>query len=93
MEDLIFNRKVEDLVRQIVPQITRGSGFTDRKLTDTPLDKNQYVPRSYVTNNGTIRPTSSVIGQPFLDMTLASGRGKPIYWNGTGWIDATGTYV
>jgi hypothetical protein len=79
----------------VVQTYLKSSAFTDRKLTDTPTDALQVVPRKYITNNGptTNRPTSSVVGQPFLDTSLASGRGKPIWWNGTGWIDATGTYV
>jgi len=89
MEDKELKKVIDERIKQ---QLKSGL-FTARKLTDTPTDDLQVVPRKYVTNNGTVRPTSSVVGQPFLDMTLASGRGKPIYWNGTGWVDATGTYV
>lgn len=80
---------------QQLRQVIRDSLFTGRKPTDTPTDALDVVPRKYVTNNGLTasRPTSSVVGQPYLDMTLASGRGKPIWYNGTGWIDATGTYT
>lgn len=85
--------KIKELIKSEVPKILKGVGFTERKITDTPTDALQVVNRAYITNNGLTRPTSSVVGQPFLDMNLASGRGKPIYWNGTGWIDATGTYV
>lgn len=77
---------------EVAKQLQSGL-FSARKLTDTPTDALQMVNRKYVTNNGTVRPTSSVIGQPFLDTSLASGRGKPIWWNGTGWVDATGTFV
>lgn len=84
---------IDDRIKTKVPQFLQSSAFTNRKLTDTPTDDLQIVPRKYVTNNGTVRPISSVIGQPFLDMSLASGRGQPIYWNGIGWIDATGSYV
>jgi len=70
----------------------QDKGFS-KKIGDTPTDALQLVPRSYVTANGTVRPRSSVVGQFFLDTTLASGRGKPIWWNGTGWVDATGSYV
>lgn len=87
------NQQLNEQVIRIMKDYLKSNAFTDRKLTDTPTDALQAVPRKYVTNNGTVRPTSSVVGQPFLDMTLASGRGKIIYWNGTGWIDATGTYV
>lgn len=33
------------------------------------------------------RPSSpAFVGQSFFDTTL----GKPVFWNGTGWVDATG---
>lgn len=79
------------IATEVAKQLQSGL-FTARKLTDTPTDALQAVNRKYITNNGTVRPTSSVVGQPFLDTSLASGRGKPLWWNGTGWIDATGTY-
>lgn len=33
------------------------------------------------------RPTARPVGQQFFDTTL----GKPVWWNGTAWVDATGT--
>lgn len=85
---------VKDDILKIIREYNRSSGFTDRKLTDTPSDALQVVPRKYVTNNGPTasRPTASVIGQPYFDTSLASGRGKPVWWNGTGFVDATGSY-
>lgn len=88
-----MTQMIDERVRKLVPEILKTSAFTDRKLTDTPTDSLSVVNRQYVTLNGTTRPTSSVMGQQFIDTTLASGRGKPIYWNGIGWIDATGAYV
>lgn len=95
MENEALQKIIDERIKKLVPEILKGSGFTDRKLTDTPTDKNAVVPRAYVTMNGvsSARPTSSVIGQFYLDMTLASGRGKPVYWNGIGFVDATGSYV
>lgn len=80
---------------KIVEEYLKSQAFTSRKLTDIPTDALQVVSRKYVTMNGTSanRPTASVVGQQYLDMTLASGRGMPVWWNGTGFIDATGTYV
>ncbi len=94
-ERIKFKKDVEDVIREVVPKYLQQSAFQDRKLTDTPLDAFQVVSRQYVTLHGpsSSRPTSSVIGQFYLDMTLASGRGKPVWWNGTGFVDATGTYV
>lgn len=83
----------KDDVVSIIKAYNQGGGFTDRKLIDTPTDSNMAVPRGYVTMNGVSasRPTSSIIGQRYFDTSL--GNGKPIYWNGTGFVDATGTFV
>ena len=95
MEDTELQKIIDERFQKLIKEHEQTTGFTDRKLTDTPTDALQVVNRKYVTLNGlsASRPTSSVIGQQYLDMTLASGRGKPVYWNGTGFIDATGTYV
>lgn len=93
MNDIEFNKKMDDRIMQKVPEYLQSRAFQDRKLTDTPTDDLQIVPRKYVNLYGTVRPTSSVVGQHFFDINLASGRGKDITWNGTGWVDATGTYV
>lgn len=71
------------------------ASFTQKRVADTPTDALQIVNRKYVTLNGssTNRPVASVIGQQYFDTDLASGRGKPVWWNGTGFVDATGTYV
>ena len=37
--------------------------------------------------SGLTRPSTTMIGYQFFDTTL----GKPIYWNGTAWVDCTGT--
>lgn len=85
---------LRQIIQEEVKSLMQSAFFTARKLTDTPTDNNQVVNRKYVTLNGPTasRPVSSVVGQFYLDTTLASGRGKPLWWNGTGWIDATGTY-
>lgn len=36
-----------------------------------------------------LRPTVSVVGTQIFDTTI----GKPIWWNGTAWVDAAGTTV
>lgn len=89
--DANFSTDVIEVVRNYL----KGKAFSDRKVTDTPTDALSVVNRKYVTLNGVTasRPTSSVVGQLYLDTSLASGRGKPIWWNGTGWVDATGTFV
>jgi hypothetical protein len=83
--------EIKKLIQEEVKNQLKGGLFTARKLTDTPTDSLQVVNRKYVTLNGTSanRPTSSVIGQRYFDTTI----GKPIYWNGTGFVDAAGNYV
>lgn len=93
MDPQALQDTIDARIRAFIPLYMKGEGFTDRKITDTPTDALQVVNRKYVTLNGTTRPTSSVVGQSFFDASLASGRGKPITWNGTGWVDATGTYT
>jgi hypothetical protein len=85
----------EEDVRDIVQEYLKSGGFTIRKLTDMPTDALQVTSRRYVNLNGpsTQRPVSSVVGQFYLDMTLAAGNGKPTWWNGSGFIDSSGTYV
>ena len=39
--------------------------------------------------SGDERPDTPSVGMPFFDTVL----GKPIWWNGTAWVDATGTEV
>lgn len=73
----------------VVQNYMKTSAFTDRKLTDTPTDSLQVVNRRFVTLNGVTgsRPTSSILGQYYFDTTI----GYPVYWNGSTWVDATGT--
>lgn len=93
MEDDTLNKKIDDRINTVVPQYLQSSAFTDRKVTDTPLEGYQVVSRKYVTMNGitTSRPTSSVFGQFYFDNTL----NKPIWYSSVSgaWVDATGTVV
>lgn len=90
-----LKKTVKEIVLQEVTEQLKSGLFTSRKLTDTPSDSLQVVNRKYVTLNGATasRPTASVIGQHYFDTSLASGRGMPVYWNGTGFVDAAGNYV
>lgn len=89
------DEKMKREIIKVVQDYLKSSAFTDRKLTDIPTDALQVVNRKYVTMNGTSanRPVASVVGQQYLDMSLAAGNGQPVWWNGIGFIDATGTYV
>ena len=69
MDEIELNKKIDERVKKLVPEILKGSAFTDRKLGDTPTDNLSLVPRKYVTMNGSVagRPINSVIGQFYFD--------------------------
>ena len=89
MDDATLNTKI----RTEIQKYLKSSAFTDRKLTDTPSDALQVVPRKYVTNNGTVanRPKSSVasIGQPY----LATDTSIPMTYTAAGWVNGSGSVV
>lgn len=91
MDDL--NNKIDERIKIVVPQMLKGSAFTDRKLTDMPTDSLQVVPRKYVTLNGLVasRPNSSVatVGQPF----FATDTGIPMTFSTSGWRNGVGSIV
>jgi hypothetical protein len=49
-----------------------------------------YVGRGTTANRPTL--TTDDIGAAYIDTTLTVP-GKPIWWNGGGWVDATGALV
>lgn len=82
----------DDKVRKIIGEYLKGPGFKDRKLTDTPTDDNQVVPRKYVNMNGSIlsAPISSIIGQQY----FASDLGYPVFKNSNyRWVNSVGSVV
>lgn len=81
----------EEDVLKLVRDYMKSGAFSDKKITDTPTESLQVVNRRYVTLNGASasRPTSSVLGQHYFDTDL----GKPIWWQGTAFVDATGSVV
>lgn len=84
---------IKEQVIKIVKTYLKTSAFTDRKLTDTPTDSNQVVPRGYVTANGTVanRPVSSVavVGQPY----FATDTNIPMTFSTGGWRNGVGSIV
>lgn len=91
-EENKFNDKYfEDRIFKIIKQYMQSSAFTDRKLADTPTDDLSVVNRKYVNSNGTTanRPTGALIGQQYFDTTL----GYPIFYNGSNWVNSSGTTV
>ena len=91
MQEDQLKKKIDERVKEIIPEILQSSAFTVRKLTDTPTDKNLVVPRGYVTRNSTtaLRPTTSVLGEFYFDTSV----NKPVWWNGTNYQDAAGNVV
>lgn len=79
----------ETNVLSVVRKYLESYAFTQRKITDMPKDSLSVVNREFVTLNGATasRPTSSILGQFYFDTSV----GKPVYWNGTTWVDSTGT--
>ena len=81
----------DKLNKQIDERIRKATAFTVKQTGDTPTDALQFVNRKYVTLNGITanRPIASVLGQHYFDTTL----GIPVWWNGTAFVDATGSPV
>lgn len=83
----------EKIKKLIDTRFDKLFNFTSRKVTDTPTDGNQAVPRKYVTLNGGVssRPKSSVatVGQPY----LATDTKIPMTYTVTGWVNGVGSIV
>ena len=95
MEKDKINKIIDDRIKEIVPVILRGTGFSLKKITDTPTDDLQVVPRKYVNMNGSVvsRPTSSVatMGQRY----FAVDTGIPMTYNRNSsvWVNGVGSTV
>ena len=63
-----------------VPPILVASLLASGYVVIDPRDGPQGV-------NSIVRPTGVQAGQPVFDLTI----GKPIWWTGSAWVDATGT--
>ncbi len=88
-----LKKQIDDRIKKVVPEILQGTGFTARKLTDTPTDALSVVPRNYVTMNGSVagRPINSVTGQFYFntDTNTPMWRGSTgRFYNGVGSIVA-----
>ena len=93
MDKTELQKQIDERIKKLVPEMLKGSAFTDRKLTDTPTDKNSVVPRGYLTNNGAVanRPKSSVatVGQPY----SATDTGIHMTYFADGWHNGVGSLV
>ena len=86
-------KQVEEIALKVVQIYNKSTGFTDRKVTDTPTEALSLVNRRFVTlsSNLAARPTSSVavVGQRFFDLT----GNTPIWFTAGGWRNSTGSVV
>lgn len=87
-----LQKQIDERIRKLVPEILKGSAFTDRKLTDTPIDSLSVVPRKYVTMNGSVagRPSGSVIGQFYFNLNESI----PMWRIPDGrWVNSSGSVI
>ena len=93
MEKDEFFKKIDQQkeMDKTVQAYLASTAFSGRKVTDNPVDRNQVVPRGYVTRNSTtaLRPTTSVLGESYFDTTVS----KPVWYNGTAYVDAAGNII
>jgi hypothetical protein len=93
LTDYKDKREMEEFVLRVVGSYMRSSGFTQRKVTDTPTDNLSVVNRLYVTLNGNVanRPLSSVatVGQPY----YATDTFIPMTFSDQGWRNGVGSIV
>lgn len=92
MEKEEIQKLIDKRIRNIVPEYLQSAAFVDRKLTDTPTDDLQVVPRKYVNMYGSTagRPQNSVVGQQYFSTDL----GYPIFRNSNNaWVSGTGSVV
>lgn len=79
-------------------QLTKSSTGAGNIVTDVSIDGTVITVNKsnlpFKANSGSTRPTltSSDVGYIFLDLSLGTS-GKPIWWTGSNWIDATGATV
>ena len=79
-QDIILAPKQFALITLIPKEI---SGDSYNQFYAEKIEFNQRC------GDSTVRPTNAEIGTQFFDATL----GKPIWWDGTSWVDSTGTSV
>jgi len=97
-KDLDIKNYIDERIKKIVPELLKGSAFTDRKLGDTPTDNLSLVPRKYVNLNGVLasRPTSSVatMGQQYFatdtNISMRYNANSSVWSNGVGSVVAQG---
>jgi len=83
---------INEVIKGELPKYLQSAAFTVRKITDTPIDRNQVVPMKYVNLFGSVtgRPQNSVVGQQFFNTTS----GMPEFRRSDGaWVNGVGSVV
>lgn len=83
------NQNIDKRAKAVAESYLKSASFKGRNITDVPTDSFSMVNRKFVTLNGVTgsRPPNPTIGQFYFDTTL----GYPIWWDGSQFVDATGT--
>lgn len=83
----------ERQIMELLQKYLKSNAFTTKKITDTPTDALDVVPRKYANMNGTVanRPPSSVatVGQKY----FATDTKIPMVYDTTGWVNGVGSIV
>lgn len=82
-------READTIIGAGTLQTVHDDTFVDNALpnfTGTIIDQSAMRPQNGTTAN---RPTATATGQFYFDTTI----GKPIWWSGAAWVDATGAGV
>lgn len=87
-------KEIQSIALDTIKQYVKSTAFTDRKITDRPLEALSVVNRKYVTSNGTFatRPAGAVVGQFYFSTDLATN-GLASWYNGTSWVSGTGSIL
>lgn len=92
MQDEFFKKiDLQKETNKTVQAYLASTAFSGRKVTDNPVDKNQVVPRGYVTRSFTTatRPTTSILGEFYFDLS----QNVTATWNGTFYQDPAGNAI
>jgi len=86
-------KQIREIFLTAIKDYNQGSGFSGRKIVDTPTDSLSVVNRRFVTLSSNVgsRPVSSVavVGQPFYATDVA----VPMVYSTQGWRNGVGSIV
>ena len=92
-DKLEIEKMIDKRLELLLPKYLANRAFTEHKVTDTPTDAFNVVPKQFVTNNGSVagRPLSSVasVGQFFLN----TQDNQPMWYTSAGWVNGVASIV